>query len=325
METRCFGNFEKGVNTSFFCQCAAIKNNSLKGVFMKQKAVVFILLFILVSSVTAWAAVSMEEQVTKLYVATFNRAPDAAGLDYWVNTSGLTIEEIANAFFDASETRTRYPEGTTDEAFVTAIYQNVFSREPDSGGLDFWVGEGGLGGGVPRSEMILTVIGGARNADADVLANKTEVGLYFADELGLGGDGPFSLEDVTNDRATVNAAMARADGLVSVEDVSIDTGTINSPEVIDAGNGAFNFTDDASVFTNVVIHNFSSDDTINIRNAAVGDYGFSNDGADMTVSYNYNDEGMMNIIQLTGVVSGEDVIYDQASFTAAIGFYPFAG
>ena len=33
------------------------------------------------------------QQVAELYVATFNRAPDAAGLDYWVNTSGLTIEQ----------------------------------------------------------------------------------------------------------------------------------------------------------------------------------------------------------------------------------------
>ena len=265
-----------------------------------------------------------KQEVTELYVATFNRAPDAGGLNFWVN-SGLTIKAIANAFSDAPETQAKYPDGTTEEAFVTAIYRNVFSREPDAEGLAFWVGEGGLGGGVPRSEMLLAVIGGVRNADADVLANKTEVGLYFADELGLGGDGPFSLEDVTNDRATVNAAMARADGLVSVEEVAIDTGTMDSPEVIDAGNGAFAFTDDAAVFTNVVIHNFSSDDTININNAAVSDYGFVNEGADVSILYNYNDEGIMNIIQLTGVVSSEDLVYDQASFTAAIGFYPFAG
>ena len=31
------------------------------------------------------------EQVEELYVATFNRASDAEGLDYWVN-SGLNIE-----------------------------------------------------------------------------------------------------------------------------------------------------------------------------------------------------------------------------------------
>ncbi|MDZ7664844.1 MAG: DUF4214 domain-containing protein [Desulfotignum sp.] len=156
-----------------------------------------------------------KEQVTKLYVATFNRAPDAAGLNYWVD-SGLTIEKIAESFFLAPETQEKYPEGTTDESFVTSIYQNVFNRTPDEDGLAFWVGEGGLGGGVPRSEMILAVIGGAQNQDAEILDNKTEVGLYFADELGLGGDGPFSLSDVTADDATVDAAKAAADELVPV-------------------------------------------------------------------------------------------------------------
>ncbi|WP_367278395.1 DUF4214 domain-containing protein [Sulfurimonas sp.] len=42
--------------------------------------------------------------VCKLYVATFNRAPDAAGLSYWVNNSGLSIEGIAQSFFDQPET-----------------------------------------------------------------------------------------------------------------------------------------------------------------------------------------------------------------------------
>jgi hypothetical protein len=34
-------------------------------------------------------AVATLENVAKLYVATFNRAPLQAGLEYWVNTSGL--------------------------------------------------------------------------------------------------------------------------------------------------------------------------------------------------------------------------------------------
>ena len=49
------------------------------------------------------------EQVAELYVATFNRAPDAEGLDYWVNASGLTIEGIAQSFFDQPETQAKYP------------------------------------------------------------------------------------------------------------------------------------------------------------------------------------------------------------------------
>lgn len=150
-----------------------------------------------------------KQEVTQLYVATFNRAPDANGLNFWVN-AGMTIEDIASTFFLMAETQAKYPEGTTDEEFVTTIYQNVFGRDPEQAGLDFWVGEGGLGGGVPRSEMILTVIGGAAGVDLEVLNNKTEVGLYYADEVGENHeDGyKFSLADITDDPDTVASAKS---------------------------------------------------------------------------------------------------------------------
>ena len=34
-----------------------------------------------------------EKEVTKLYISTLGRAPDKAGLDYWVNC-GLSLEEV---------------------------------------------------------------------------------------------------------------------------------------------------------------------------------------------------------------------------------------
>jgi hypothetical protein len=61
--------------------------------------------------------------------STGHRMPE--GLDYWVNESfggNPTIEQIAKSFFDQPETQALYPAGTTDEEFVTAIYQNLFNR-----------------------------------------------------------------------------------------------------------------------------------------------------------------------------------------------------
>ncbi|HKK66575.1 MAG TPA: DUF4214 domain-containing protein, partial [Bacteroidales bacterium] len=57
-----------------------------------------------------------KQEVTEVYVATFNRAPSAEGLDYWVNESfggDPEIEQIAMSFFDQPETQEKYPEGTT--------------------------------------------------------------------------------------------------------------------------------------------------------------------------------------------------------------------
>ncbi|WP_310440958.1 DUF4214 domain-containing protein [Sulfurimonas sp.] len=120
--------------------------------------------------------------VCKLYVATFNRAPDAAGLDYWVNSSGLELEEIAQSFFDQPETQALYPTGTSMAAFVTSVYQNLFNRAPDQDGLAYWVNDLDAGS-VSKQNFILAVINGALNTlvsqDATILENKQNVGLVF--------------------------------------------------------------------------------------------------------------------------------------------------
>jgi hypothetical protein len=105
--------------------------------------------------------------------------------------------------------------------------------------------------------------------------------------------------------------------------VNIDTGTPESPVAFDASGGAYEYSDDAAVATHVEISGFGSDDTIAFSNADVDDYSFANDGTDVMISYNYLDQGTMNVITLTGIVGNDALVYDLASFTDAIGFDPF--
>jgi hypothetical protein len=171
---------------------------------MKLKPIVLVvLMFALIAPVKLWAAVPLDE-VTKIYVATFNRAPDAGGLNFWANTSGLTIEAIAKEFFKAPETQLKYPEGTTDAAFVNTIYQNVFGRDAEIEGLNYWVNVLGNGWST-RDEMIMTVIEGARNKDLQVLQNKTEVGLYYVNQVAENhvAGFKFSLANITDNITTV--------------------------------------------------------------------------------------------------------------------------
>jgi uncharacterized protein (TIGR02145 family) len=171
-------------------------------------------------------------QVAQLYVATFNRAPDAGGLNFWANTSGLAIEGVAEAFFKAPETQRKYPEGTTDAAFVNTIYQNVFGRDAEPAGLNYWVNVLGNGWRT-RDQMIMTVIEGARNKDLKVLQNKTEVGLYYAEEVGGNHiDGfKFSLANITDDPATVYAAMVVVNGFVDEPVPSSPCGAFVAPGI----------------------------------------------------------------------------------------------
>jgi len=182
---------------------------------MKLKALVLMLFLALLSSVPAWAAVT-EQQVAEVYVATFNRAPDAAGLYYWVNDSFAgdpprSIERIAMSFFDQPETQALYPPGNTNSQFVTSIYQNLFNRGPDPAGLAYWIGKGGLGGNMTRSVMIEALKNGSQGTDATIIANKAEVGLYYVSSGIEGND--FSLADVTEDPATVIEAKRIIDTL----------------------------------------------------------------------------------------------------------------
>jgi hypothetical protein len=79
------------------------------------------------------------EPVARLYRAYFLRDPDLGGLRYWVakRHGGLTLSAIASQFARSSEFVRRY--GTmANRAFVAKLYQNVFGRSADVGGLAFW-------------------------------------------------------------------------------------------------------------------------------------------------------------------------------------------
>ena len=162
------------------------------------------------------STVPIVENVTELYVATFNRAADSTGLDYWVDDSGLDLELIAQSFFDQSETQELYPPGTSAYNFVWAVYANLFNRTPDPEGLTYWEEEL-RSGRIPRSVFILAVINGAQNTeeygnDAIILENKTIVGLSFSSaELDDVEDASGIMMGITDDYETVTSALIEYD------------------------------------------------------------------------------------------------------------------
>ncbi len=137
-----------------------------------------IFIVLLVFGTLLRATVPTEESVTRLYIATFDRAPDKTGLEYWLHQSGLHIEEIAKSFFDQPETQAKYPAGFSETDFIEAIYTNLFKRDADSTGFDYWLADL-ESGKVDKSVFILAIINGAQGDDAKILANKTKVGLAF--------------------------------------------------------------------------------------------------------------------------------------------------
>ncbi len=171
-----------------------------------------------------------EKQVIEVYLATFNRAADKAGLDYWVNDSGLNIEQIAKSFFDQPETKALYPEDNTNNDFVISIYDNLFGREPDDAGLAYWIAE--LDNGKDRSVMIEMVKNGATGDDAKLIANKTAVAQKFVDDgLNNTAQSKSIFDGITADEATITQAM---DSITqSIE--TIDLNNLTDGSVVDGG------------------------------------------------------------------------------------------
>ena len=180
----------------------------------------------------------------EMYIAYFNRAPDAEGLFFWGNalSTGTDLDTIAALFFDQDETRGIYGDEITDfEEFAKEVYSNVLGRDFDQAGLDFWVGvlEGGT---VPLPTFMLEIIRGAKAepqpgdapeltaqklADVAYLGNKTDVGAYFSVIKGM--------SDVENARAV----MELYDGSQSSIEASVAAIDADFAAAESAGSGEF--------------------------------------------------------------------------------------
>lgn len=172
------------------------------------------------------------ELITQLYVGYYNRAPDPEGLNYWVGryAAGMSLVEIAESFAVQTESTDnyvylKYPNIADSSSFITAIYNNLFGRAPDAEGLAYWKNELDTGS-VSAAKMIVAVINGAQGDDATMVANKVDVGIYYAEQFltktwtaadNLAG-ATSVLSGVTADTATVTTGKAAADTEVAAED-----------------------------------------------------------------------------------------------------------
>lgn len=79
----------------------------------------------------------------RLYQAAFDRLPDTQGLGYWISEidNGMDLEGMAHSFIISDEFQSLYGSNTTDEEFVTLLYNNVLKRDPDQSGFDYWINE----------------------------------------------------------------------------------------------------------------------------------------------------------------------------------------
>ncbi|MEM9393032.1 MAG: DUF4214 domain-containing protein [Pseudomonadota bacterium] len=176
------------------------------------------------------------DDVFRLYHATLDRDPDTAGVDYWTGAlaNGMSKQQAASGFVSSAEFQSKY--GATDNAqFVSLLYNNVLGREPDAGGLTYWVGE--LDAGMSRSDAVLG----------------------FAD----------SAEFITLTTAELKTFM-RSDALLPFSD-ELDGGA--GSNVLIGGIGADYFKFDSNTSFDTTVVDFEAWDFIVIENSGYGSIG----------------------------------------------------
>lgn len=166
---------------------------------------------------------SYHDLIQRVYVAYFGRPADPGGIEFWASKylqygmpltagevsatyfSNQKVREFVDAFGASSESAELYPGNNV--TFVSAIYRNLFNREPDADGLAYWVDA--LDRGVmSRPIAALYIMDGARSTDITIVNNKVEVARRFTAALDtpakrLGYEGMFSAAYVRSMLSTV--------------------------------------------------------------------------------------------------------------------------
>ena len=206
------------------------------------------------------------DDITALYVGYFNRAPDPAGLNFWVaqRTAGASLAGIAQSFSLVPEAQSLYgflsaPLVGSAASFLTSVYANLFGRvanaTTDAAGFTYWTAQ--LNNpAVPVGRVIVDIISGAQGTDAQVVANKSTVGKAFVTKV-VDTNAIFNLAlaknaftGVTSDSATVATVTATNDAAISGSTVTQASQLFRLVEGVDIKTGgATNDTFDGSRVT----------------------------------------------------------------------------
>ena len=125
------------------------------------------------------------EQAYRIYKAAFDRTPDKDGLGYWIQEldKGFALHQVTNSFVISQEFQNLYGADLNNEGFITALYNNVLDRDPDQGGLDYWINDM-ENNGMSRADVLASFSESAENiANTDPLIELGVVYQPYGDAL----------------------------------------------------------------------------------------------------------------------------------------------
>jgi hypothetical protein len=150
-------------------------------------------------------ALTAEQQIASTYAAFFGRAADSGGFGFWVGqfvqnlpTQGAAalFSNIASSFGISDEAKALYPFlvspfTATDgqiSAFLDSVYNNLFNRSSDAGGLGYWTDQikQTLQAGQFVGSVLINIMSGAQDTvagqDITTLMGKVAVSIAYVHE-----------------------------------------------------------------------------------------------------------------------------------------------
>jgi hypothetical protein len=110
---------------------------------------------------------TLEDKILALYIAYFDRAPDAGGVSFWLEQAenGQSLYEISGGFANHPRFAQEYG-GLSNQEIAEKIYLNVLRRPGDADGINYWTNRLD---NEPIAEVVVEFVVGTLEIDLDTL------------------------------------------------------------------------------------------------------------------------------------------------------------
>jgi len=220
-------------------------------------------------------------QIQELYVAYFGRAADPRGLEYWVGKK-VTTAEFAEHMYAQPEFNSFYGDesGLSLDQQINQIYLNLFNRQADITGLDYWAKQ--IDAGVLKLATIATnLIYSVQNEEGNeedlaALTNRTEAADAYTAKINDDVDARLAYTALSNGKgdtefsAGINLNIAKAYLAGIDKDTEFTEEGIES-SVADIADNGIPATTDTHTLTELSDNIVGGSGTDNFHGVLVGD------------------------------------------------------
>lgn len=137
-------------------------------------------------------------EVQKMYVAYFGRPADPTGEDFWtdaLDAGAVALDDLSATFAASQEYRDMYAD-MDNRAIVNEIYQNLFGRAAETGGLEHWAGLMD-NGTISIDDVVVYIADAASGNDSVAFNGKVAAATLFTDRV----DTPIEMQAYSGDTA----------------------------------------------------------------------------------------------------------------------------